>query len=123
MSDTEPLAQARALLAQVPTEPLAAVAALAQARTAVDEALDEQMVTAALAGASHRAIAQAAGVAPNTIPARLARSSLAAYAEGNRVGSQAVVRARYDREQGRPVPAPTQTEPLRFRRRTPGGTT
>lgn len=107
---------------RAPEDPLEAVSWLAQVRAEVGTALDEAMATAAISGASHRAVAEAAGVAPNTVPARLARTALAAYAESNRVSSGAVVRARYDHEQGRPAPARTQS-PLRFRRRTPPGGT
>jgi hypothetical protein len=96
-----------------------AVEPLSRARSLLDAALDEAMAEALLAGASMRSVADDAGVAPNTLPPRLARTrSLAAYAtpEG-RVSAEGVARARYDRERGTPPPAPPTVEPLRFRAR------
>lgn len=101
-------------------EPGQAVEPLARARTLVDAALDEAMAEALLAGSSMRAVAQDAGVAPNTVPPRLGRTdSLRGYSGADgRVGADGVTRARYDRERGTPPPpAPPAAEPLRFRRR------
>lgn len=121
-----PVQAARDLLASVPDDPMQAVEQLSRAREALDEALDEAMARAALEGASFRSVASRAGLAPNSVAPRLARSAaLRPYADpAGRVGSAGVERARYDAEQGRPAPAPPApaAEPrLRFRRRTPGG--
>ena len=127
MSDSAgtPVETARELLGSVPDDPMLAVEHLSRARDAVDEALDEAMARAALDGASFRSVASRAGLAPNSVAPRLARTAaLSPYADpAGRVGSAGVERARYDAEQGRPAPAPA-TAPesrLRFRRRTPGG--
>lgn len=100
--------------------PGGAVEPLARARALLDVALDEAMAEALLAGSSMRSVAEEAGVAPNTVPPRLARTeALGGYTgpEG-RVSAEGVTRARYDRERGTPPPpAPSSTEPLRFRRR------
>ncbi|MFP3714710.1 hypothetical protein [Puerhibacterium sp. TATVAM-FAB25] len=97
-----------------------AVGPLSRARGLLDAALDEAMAEALLAGASMRSVADEAGVAPNTVPPRLARTeALGAYAnrEG-RVSAEGVARARYDRERGTPPPAARPSvEPLRFRAR------
>lgn len=101
--------------------PGAAVEPLARARALLDVALDEAMAEALLAGSSMRSVAEAAGVAPNTVPPRLARTSALAGYSGldGRVSAEGVTRARYDRERGTPPPEPTTAvEPLRFRRRT-----
>ena len=78
---------------------------------------------AALEGASFRSVASRAGLAPNSVAPRLARTAaLSPYADpAGRVGSTGVERARYDAEQGRPAPAAAPEPRLRFRRRTPGG--
>ena len=125
--DPDPLAEAlRAAKAAIEdldpgdrTDPAALVAALSAARDRLDEALDEAMATAALDGASLRKVAQAAMLAPNTLPPRLARTaSLADYADEGRVTSGALERARHDRRRGTYEPAPNPPEALRFRRRT-----
>ena len=120
-----PVEIARALLASVPQDPMQAVEQLSRARDAVDEALEEAMARAALEGASFRSVASRAGLAPNSVAPRLARTAaLRAYADpAGRVSSAGVERALYDAEQGRPAPTPDSApEPrLRFRRRTPGG--
>ncbi|WP_264029291.1 hypothetical protein [Cellulosimicrobium sp. SH8] len=98
-----------------------AVEPLSRARALLDVALDEAMAEALLAGSSMRSVAEAAGVAPNTVPPRLARTpALAGYSgPDGRVSAEGVTRARYDRERGTPPPEPTTAvEPLRFRRRT-----
>ena len=97
-----------------------AVEPLARARALLDAALDDAMAEALLAGASMRSVAEDAGVAPNTVPPRLGRtSSLGGYSgPDGRVSAEGVTRARYDLERGTPPPpAPSGTEPLRFRRR------
>lgn len=78
------------------------------------------MAEAVLDGASLRAVAEHAGIAPNTVPPRLGRTAtLGAYAtDTGRVTADGVTRARYDRERGTPPPTePPAVEPLRFRRR------
>ncbi len=119
----EALAAAKAAIegldAAVGDDPAGLVAALSAARDRLDEALDEAMATAALDGASMRKVAQAAMLAPNTLPPRLARTSaLAEYADEGRVTSGSLERARHDRRRGTYAPAPKTQEPLRFRRRT-----
>jgi hypothetical protein len=125
--EPDPLAEAlRAAKAAIedldpsaPTDPAALVAALSAARDRLDEALDEAMATAALHGASMRKVAQAAMLAPNTLPPRLARTaSLADYADEGKVTSGSLERARHDRRRGTYEPAPNPPEALRFRRRT-----
>jgi hypothetical protein len=118
-----PLQSARDLLASVPDDPMQAVEQLSRAREAVDAALDEAMARAALEGASFRSVASRAGLAPNSVAPRLARTAaLSPYADpAGRVGSTGVERARYDAEQGRPAPDAAPEPKLRFRRRTPGG--
>lgn len=100
-------------------EPGAAVEPLARARAALDEALDEAMAEALIAGSSIRGVADAAGLAPNSVPPRLSRTSaLGGYSsDDGRVGSEGIVRARYDLERGTPPPPSPTVEPLRFRRR------
>jgi hypothetical protein len=96
-----------------------AVEHLGRARVALDAALDEAMALAALAGSSLRAVADRAGVSPNTVPPRLARTAaLGDYASGDgKVSSAGVERARYDVDRGSYSPAPAAPVPLRFRRR------
>ncbi len=102
--------------ADVPEE---AVEHLGRARVALDAALDEAMALAALGGSSLRAVAERAGVAPNTVPPRLARTAaLSDYAgDDGKVGSTGVERARYDVDRGSYSPAAAPSPPLRFRRR------
>jgi len=113
---------ARAALDEaIAAEPSEAVEQLSRARALLDVALDEAMAEALLAGSSMRSVAEAAGVAPNTVPPRIARTpALAGYSgPDGRVSAEGVTRARYDRERGTPPPEPTAAvEPLRFRRRT-----
>ena len=105
---------ARDLLADIPDDPMQAVEQLSRIRDAVDAALDEAMARAALEGASFRSVASRAGLAPNSVAPRLARTAaLSPYADlAGLVGSAGVERARYDA-----APEPR----LRFGRRTPGG--
>lgn len=115
----ERLRSAQAALQSVdPTQALAAVEQLSQARAAVDAALDEALALAALEGESLRTIAVTANLAPNSVPPRLGRSaSLGNYGADGKVGSRGVERARYDRERGDYEPASKDVEPLRFQRR------
>lgn len=116
------LAAARAALdAAGALAPEDAVAALAAARVQLDATLDEAMAQALLAGRSLRSVAADAGVAPNTVPPRVARTAALGSYRGpdDRVSAEGVTRARYDIEQGKHVSAaPDATTPLRFRRRT-----
>ncbi len=115
------LDQVRAALdaAAAAAEPETAVRQLARARALLDAALDDTMARALVAGASVRAVAEEAGVAPNTVPPRLARTPLlAAYAADGRVSAEGIARARYDLERGTPPPDRPPVEPLRFRRRS-----
>lgn len=109
------VAQVRQQLAEpLPTDPTELVAGLARAAGVLSEALDEAMARAALDGASLRSIAGRAGVAPNSVPPRLARSqALAEYADAGKVSAEAVVVARADRARGM---APLAFVPRRGRR-------
>ena len=92
------LAAARALLdVDLPDDPVELVRALSKLAERAGVALDEAMARAAVSGISSRTIAEAAGVAPNTVPPRLARSGvLATYAENGRVGAEGVAAARFE---------------------------
>ena len=74
----------------VPDDPMQAVEQLSRAREAVDAALDEAMARAALEGASFRSVASRAGLAPNSVAPRLARTTaLSPYADpAGRVGQR-----------------------------------
>ncbi len=114
----EHLAAVRAALEHVhPEDGEDTVRRLRGARDALDDALNEAMAQAALAGSSFRAVADMAGVAPNSVAPRLARTaSLGGYGDPDgRVTAVGVQRARYDHLEGRKPSAPA--EPLRFRRR------
>lgn len=84
---------------------------LTRARDAVQSALDEAMAQAVTReGASLRQVAALAGIAPNSVAPRLARSaSLSAYSRDGRVDAQGIALARADHQDG---------EPMRFVRRT-----
>jgi len=70
---------------------------LTQAQEHITAALDETMARAALGGASLRAIAASAQVAPNSVPPRLARSAvLSSYAKGGKVSAEGLAVARAD---------------------------
>lgn len=119
---TSHLAAATAALENVhTTHPEDAVRHLAAARSAVDAALNEAMAAATLTGSSLRAVADMAGVAPNSVAPRLARTTtLSGYSDPDgRVSAVGVHRARYDQQEGRQ--APTSAQPLRFRRRDTRG--
>ncbi|MCL2482662.1 MAG: hypothetical protein FWF43_04450 [Propionibacteriaceae bacterium] len=84
------------------TDPAAAVADLAEASRAVADALQEAMGAAVLAGASMRKVAEIAGMAPNSVPSRLARSTpLSAYTDGGTVTADMIAVARHDAATGR----------------------
>lgn len=64
-----------------------------------DAALNEALAKAVLDGASMREIAIAAGLAPNSVPPRLAKTGyFDRHLENGRVTSASVIRTRYDRE-------------------------
>lgn len=93
------LDEARALLARVDTDEPGRVDVdlLGRAAQLLEAALNEAMAAAVLSGDSVRSVAQAAGIAPNSVPPRLARSrSLAPYAEGGRLSGDAIGAARYE---------------------------
>ncbi len=105
------LAEARANLdaADVASPDLETLEHLRQAARKVDEALNEAMATAVVDGASLRSVAQAAGMAPNSVRPRLASAPrLAPYAEAGVVDSMGVAAARLE-----------QRKPMRFTRRRP----
>jgi hypothetical protein len=114
----------RNLLQDLPERSLDRVEVLGEVRELVDEALNESMARATLDGASIRAVALRAGLSPNAVPPRLARSEpLQAYStpDGRVVGS-AIERARYDAELNRTPPQPTSPPRFQKRRPTTGGT-
>ena len=85
------------------TEPDAVVAELSGAGRALEDALREAMAASVLAGTSMRRLAEIAGMAPNSVPPRLARSkSLSPYADDGSITSQSIAVARYDAASGRP---------------------
>ncbi|MCA0294515.1 MAG: hypothetical protein LCH96_04200 [Actinobacteria bacterium] len=80
-----------------------AVAALGDADSALEVALREAMAAAVIAGASMRRVAELTGLAPNSVPPRLARSkALSPYAGDGAITSQDIAVARYDAAGGRP---------------------
>jgi hypothetical protein len=84
-------------------DPDAVVAELSAANTALDDALREAMAAAVLDGTSMRRVAEIAGMAPNSVPPRLARTkSLRPYADEGSITSQGIAVARYDAASGRP---------------------
>jgi hypothetical protein len=79
------------------------VAELSAANKALDHALREAMAAAVLDGTSMRRVAEITGIAPNSVPPRLARSkSLSPYADEGSITSQSIAVARYDAASGRP---------------------
>ena len=85
------------------SEPDAVAAELRGAGKALEDALREAMAASALAGTSMRRLAEIAGMAPNSVPPRLARSkSLGAYSDEGIITSQGIAVARYDAASGRP---------------------
>ncbi|WP_149957184.1 hypothetical protein [Zafaria cholistanensis] len=126
MSNTshQRIARAMALLDNLPESALDQVEVLGEVRELVDEALNESMARATLDGASIRAVALRAGLSPNAVPPRLARTEpLQAYSNPDgKVVASSLERARYDAELDRTPPA--STNPPRFQKRRPtrGGT-
>ena len=109
-------AEAETALGEVDlTSPTAAVTSLTRARDAVQSALDEAMAQAVTReGASLRQVAALAGIAPNSVSPRLARSAtLSAYSRGGRVDAEGITLARADHHQ--------TEQPMRFVRRNPKG--
>lgn len=85
------------------SDPDAVVAGLSDAGKALDEALAEAMAAAVIAGSSMRRVAELTGLAPNSVPPRLARSrALSPYAGDGAITSQDIAVARYDAAGGRP---------------------
>jgi hypothetical protein len=102
------------------TSPSSAITSLSAAREAVQSALDEAMAEAVTSeGASVRQVASLAGIAPNSVSPRLARSTtLSAYAQQGRVDATGIALARADRHQQE------GGAPMRFvRRRSTGSST
>jgi len=90
----------RAVAAEDPSQ---AVAFLSDASRAISEALREAMAAAVLDGASMRRVAEIAGIAPNSVPPRLARSKpLAPYVDDGTITADSIMMARYDAATGRP---------------------
>jgi hypothetical protein len=114
----------RHLLQDIPEQAFDQVEVLGEVRELVDEALNESMARATLDGASIRAVALRAGLSPNAVPPRLARSEpLQAYSSPDgRVAGAAIERARYDVELNRTPPQPATPPRFQKRRRTTGGT-
>lgn len=100
------------------TSSTSAVTSLTHARDAVQSALDEAMARAVThEGASLRQVAQLAGIAPNSVAPRLARSAtLSPYSKDGRVDARGITLARADHEEG-------DGAPMRFVRRTSKGRT
>lgn len=105
------IAGAQDSLARVdPDEPEVAIKHLQEAVRNVDIALNEAMAAGVVAGGlSVRRAAAASGLAPNTLPARLANTSmLSGYTSSDRrVRSEGIARARHDLTEGR---ATTESE-------------
>lgn len=95
------------------TSSTAAITSLTRARDAVQSALDEAMAAAVTTeGASVRQVATLAGIAPNSVPPRLARSAtLSGYSQAGRVDATGIALARADHSQQQ------DGAPMRFVRR------
>ena len=94
-------------------------AVLTEAHRHLSAALDEAMARAALSGASVRTIAASAGVAPNSVPPRLARSaSLSQYADAGKVTAEGLAVARVDRRRQETSAAATAPFSFTPRRRS-----
>ncbi len=94
----EAVSRARAALDRAqPQDPSPeTVAALREAVDAATQALNEAMAATVVRGASVRQVAGAAGMAPNSVAPRLAETAaLREYAEGERVTSEGIARARH----------------------------
>ncbi|MCC6497924.1 MAG: hypothetical protein IT193_16855 [Propionibacteriaceae bacterium] len=84
-------------------EPEQVVAELSAANKALEAALREAMAAAVLGGTSMRRVAEITGMAPNSVPPRLARSkSLSPYAGEGGITSADIAVARYEAASGRP---------------------
>lgn len=86
-------------------DPELVVAELSAAGRALDDATRDAMADAVLEGTSMRRVAGIAGLAPNSVPPRLARSkALAPYADAGSISAQGIAVARYEAaaEAGRP---------------------
>lgn len=83
-------------------DPEAAVAHLSRGSESLEEALREAMADAVLAGASMRRVAEITGMAPNSVPPRLARSKLLSpYAGDGNITAQGIAVARHEAASGR----------------------
>ena len=118
------LAAARAELDQVDADrPDEALPLLRAAQEHLTVALDEAMAASVVDGGSLRSVGMLAGLSENAVGPRLAHTRLLrAYGDDTgRVTASAVVRARYDMEQGRhreeAEPGAEQPKPMRFRAR------
>ncbi len=118
------LAAACAELDQVdPDRPDEALPRLRAAQEHMTIALDEAMAASVVDGGSLRSVGMLAGLSENAVGPRLAHTRLLrAYGDDTgRVTASAVVRARYDMEQGRhreeAEPDDEQPKPMRFRAR------
>ena len=112
----------QALDAAAGLEPDEALPHLREAADRLTALIDESMAEALVAGkASLRSAGASAGLSENAVPPRLARTQLlGAYAnEDGRVTAAAVERAKYDREEGTPKPAPAPAASMRFKPRRP----
>ncbi|MGB7961418.1 MAG: hypothetical protein WCF12_00465 [Propionicimonas sp.] len=104
----------RALNAE--TDPERVVAELSEAGRAVEDAVREAMAAAVLSGSSMRRVAEVAGLAPNSVPPRLARSrSLESFADDGTITAHGIAVARHQAaaDSGRP--------PMRFKPRRKDG--
>lgn len=91
------------------------VAELSAAGQALEDALREAMAAAVLDGSSMRRVAEISGMAPNSVPPRLARSkSLGAYSGDGTITAQGIAVARHEQAaaSGRP--------PMNFKPRRKG---
>lgn len=87
---------------------LDAMQVLGQLRAAqerVDAAVEEAMAASVLSGHSVRSVAEVTGLAPGSIPPRLARAQpFAGYTDPKgRVGASEIARARHDHTTGSPL--------------------
>ncbi|MGB7963083.1 MAG: hypothetical protein WCF12_09040 [Propionicimonas sp.] len=85
------------------SEPEAAVAELSRGSECLEEALREAMADAVLDGSSMRRVAEITGMAPNSVPPRLARSKLLGrYAGDGNITAQSIAVARHEAASGSP---------------------
>lgn len=92
------------------------MAELSEAGRAVDDAVREAMAAAVLAGSSMRRVAEVAGLAPNSVPPRLARSrSLESFADAGTITAHGIAVARHQAAAGSGRP------PMRFTPRRKDG--